>query len=321
MRKIEKTFAEFGNSTIPLGITGENFAMKIYIDCTSVFSEYPNGHAALTISPPTGDPYPGDIITQHGVVFWQVRNRDLMAPGRGTATLSVVDNFGTVLISATATTVINGTIDSGTVPDQITDWIMAASATLDEIKRAMNPINEAGLKAELALKMLMACGGLFSVSVSDETLFIRKVRLDSDDAYDVAVENGYEGTEEEWEDYVENLGGGEWLEQLSDAVETAESALELAGEKAKVKAATLTIATTDWTGEEAPYTCTKACSAVKADDKLFVGIGESANAEARTEIAECAVACTAQAAGTVTFTAYADKPDVAVPVNIIALEG
>jgi len=61
MRKIEKTFAEFGNSTIPLGITGENFAMKIYIDCTSVFSEYPNGHAALTISPPTGDPYPATL--------------------------------------------------------------------------------------------------------------------------------------------------------------------------------------------------------------------------------------------------------------------
>jgi len=321
MRTIEKTFAEFGDSTIPLGITGENFAMRIYIDCTAVFNNYPDGHAALSISPPSGDPYPGDIITQNGVVFWQVRSRDLMAPGRGTATLSIVDNYGTVLISATATTVINGTIESGIVPDQIADWIIAASATLDEIKRALNPINEAGLKAEMALKMLMACGGLFSVSVSDETLSIRKVRLDSEDAYDVAVENGYEGTEEEWEDYVENLGGGEWLTQLSDAVEDAAEALELAGEKAKVKAATLTIATTDWTGEEAPYSCTKSCSAVKADDKLLVGIGESANAAAREDIASCAVACTAQAAGTVTFTAFADKPSVAVPVNIIALEG
>lgn len=143
MREINLTFDSFANRVLPIGITGENYALRVCIDCTDVFSEYANGHAALVVTPPAGTAYPGDIITVENTVIWEIKEIDLQAPGRGSAVLSIVNNSGTVLIQSTATTVIYGTVPSDVIPDQVEDWLKAASVALAEINQALIDVNSA----------------------------------------------------------------------------------------------------------------------------------------------------------------------------------
>ena len=190
----------------------------------------------------------------------------------------------------------------------------------------------AGLRAERfaeaaqgALNIMMACGGLFSARIEDETLYIDRVSITDQRAYEIAVLNGFEGTEEEWDEVVETLGGNIWAEELQESIEDvqtlAQQAKDRADECAVAKEYDLTIAVADWTGDSAPYTAVKQVTGIKAGDKLIIGVGESADASALEAIAQAVVVCVSQAADSVTFKAYEEKPDVAVPVNIIALEG
>lgn len=179
--------------------------------------------------------------------------------------------------------------------------------------------------AQAALSLVIAHSRIVHIRVENETLIIQSARLDDENAYTLAVLNGYEGTEEEWDGYIETLSNGNWTEeaaqQAEQAAELAQTALETAQSKTKAKHAQISITIGDWTGESAPYTALKACDIVKSTDKIIVGIGESATGDAQREIAKAQITCVSQGTGTLTFRALGDKPGIAVPVNVLALEG
>ena len=178
--------------------------------------------------------------------------------------------------------------------------------------------------ARAALSILMARSSIIHIAMEDGKLKIDTAMVGDEDAYSLAVLNGYEGTEEEWDGYMETLENGNWssdVEAQLTAIQTlAQNALTTAQAKAKAKHAQIAIDPADWTGEEAPYTAQKACSVVKATDQLVLGIGESATAAAQKEIARAQITCTAQEDGRLTFRAVGGLPAVIVPVNILALE-
>lgn len=148
MREINLTFESFGNRVLPLGIKGENLALQVSIDCATVLTAHPTGHAALTVNPPEGEAYPGEIWMSGNTVLWQIRSRDLLEPGRGTAVLNIVDSLGTVLETVTATTVIQASVPTGILPEQIEDWLQSASVTLKETQQALLDIDTAIEKAK-----------------------------------------------------------------------------------------------------------------------------------------------------------------------------
>lgn len=78
---------------------------------------------------------------------------------------------------------------------------------------------------------------------------------------------------------------------------------------------TATLSTT-WTGSAAPYTQAVAISGMTADAKIEVGLASTATAEQYAAAAAAQLMCTAQAAGSITMTAYGEKPTVAIPILV-----
>ena len=196
---------------------------------------------------------------------------------------------------------------------------------LMEAIMARTRAENAAQAAREALNMVMVYCRITHIGVEDETLHIRTANLADDNAYELAVLNGYEGTEEAWNAYIDTLTTGNWnteLEtRLTEISALAQTALTTAQGRTQAKHATVTISASDWQGGSAPYTAEKACGIVKAADRLIVGFGESAGAAALEEIARTKVSCAAQGNGTLTFRALDGVPAVDIPVNILALEG
>jgi len=192
----------------------------------------------------------------------------------------------------------------------------------------------AGLKAErcaamaeAARNVILACGVLFHVEVDEdsETLVIDRASIYDERAYDIAVKNGYTGTEEEWNAYIETLGTNFMMEEIREQIQEvntlAQEAKTIAEGRAIVKEASISIPADAWQGSAAPYTATISCSVVKAEDKVIAGIGESASKETQEAAARARIGCVGQGEGVLSFRALEEKPEVSIPVNVIALEG
>ena len=94
------------------------------------------------------------------------------------------------------------------------------------------------------------------------------------------------------------------------------SATKLAKES---QSATITVAASDWTGDEAPYAATVSTSLATADNNLIVGAGGTLTAEEQAAMAAAMIVCTAQADGSVTLSAFGTLPSVDLPVNILVV--
>lgn len=166
---------------------------------------------------------------------------------------------------------------------------------------------------------LLAIGlnGLFTCYVDGETLVINSVPLTDDDSYTTAVEMGYTGTEEEWEAFLALVT--ENSAAITQAQESAEEALE-AVEDSQSRGETVTVAVADWTGDAAPYTATVSCTIVTATNNILVGVGGDITTGQQAAITAAEIVCTGQGAGTITLKAFGSKPEIAVPINVIALE-
>ena len=84
---------------------------------------------------------------------------------------------------------------------------------------------------------------------------------------------------------------------------------------APVTDTTATLSTT-WTGSAAPYIQAVAISGMTADAKIEVGLASTATAEQYAAAAAAQLMCTAQAEGSITMTAYGEKPAVAIPILV-----
>lgn len=98
---------------------------------------------------------------------------------------------------------------------------------------------------------------------------------------------------------------------------TAAEARANLGAAAKSQGVTLTLAASAWTGSEAPYTATVTCNIAKASNNLIVGAGGTLTAEQQASFAAAMIVCTAQAAGSITLTAYGEVPTIDLPVNVL----
>lgn len=185
--------------------------------------------------------------------------------------------------------------------------------------------------------LVLACGMFSSITVQNGVLMIDQARLEDDDAYALAVRNGYEGTEEDWEEAVAAVAGNTGL--IATAVSTAQAAQTAAGQAQTTAAAaktiaeaardaitamglasaSVTVAASAWTGNEAPYTATVQCAVATASNTLTVGVGGGLTAAQYREIALARILCTGQGAGTITLTAYGKKPENSVTVNVLGV--
>lgn len=85
--------------------------------------------------------------------------------------------------------------------------------------------------------------------------------------------------------------------------------------KAAEHTATLTAA--GWTGDSAPYTQTVTVPGLAADAHLIVGLAPTVTAEEMETAAAAMLLATAQAAGSITISAFGDKPEAALPILIM----
>ena len=88
-----------------------------------------------------------------------------------------------------------------------------------------------------------------------------------------------------------------------------------APKKAKEYTATLTVA--GWTGDDAPYTQTVTVTGLPADAHLIVGLATTVTAEEMEAAAAAMLLATAQAAGSITISAFGDKPVAELPILIM----
>ena len=90
-----------------------------------------------------------------------------------------------------------------------------------------------------------------------------------------------------------------------------------AGKDAVTSAVALTIPSTAWTGSEAPYTATVACSGVTASNHIIVGAGGALTAEQQAAMAAAMIVCTGQGANSITLSAFGEVPTIDLPVNVM----
>ena len=193
--------------------------------------------------------------------------------------------------------------------------------------------SEAALQAA---KLVLAANGMLNVRESDQVLIFEHCLITAEGAYALAVQNGYTGTEAEWNEAVLAVCGH--AATINASTQKATQALALATEAKTIAQAASTAATaaqaavaalaakasvtleaSAWQGDAAPYTATVACSIATASNTLSVGIGAPESANDYAMIARARVLCTAQAAGTITLTAYGAKPTGSVTVNVLGV--
>lgn len=80
---------------------------------------------------------------------------------------------------------------------------------------------------------------------------------------------------------------------------------------------TVTLSTSSWTGTSSPYTQTVAVNGIQSDPSLqIILVSPYPDAGNVETIANCNAYCTGQGTDTLTFTAYEDKPTVAITFNV-----
>ena len=109
------------------------------------------------------------------------------------------------------------------------------------------------------------------------------------------------------------------LTQSGQAADAKATGDRLAQKANQSLSATLTVLASAWTGEEAPYTATVACSVATANNNIVVGSGNVLTDEELAAYAAAVVNCIAQADGAITLEAKGEKPTIDLPVNVLVV--
>ena len=120
------------------------------------------------------------------------------------------------------------------------------------------------------------------------------------------------------QDEIDIMPTYQWREAVSGGtdlslVTTGEKALWNSGVTSIID---LTLTANDWSNNT-PATQTLTATGVTANNNILLVIGSSATSAQYDAACEAKLLCTAQAANSITVTAYGDKPDVAIPISVM----
>lgn len=128
-------------------------------------------------------------------------------------------------------------------------------------------------------------------------------------AYEIALENGFEGTVEDW---LNSLKGADYVLTPEDKAEIAD--LIKSANPIVEKSATLTAS--GWSGTAAPYTQNVSVSGITADTNGTVFVSEGATDAQFSAALYAMLRKTAQGANYITIKAYGEKPTTDIPLTV-----
>lgn len=98
---------DIGRTILNLGRQGENNATKFLIDATRWTEEWPEGNIRGAFKTPDGVLRETKMTLAEGVIEWPITSSETALPGNGELELQLTDSEGTVVKSATCTTVVS----------------------------------------------------------------------------------------------------------------------------------------------------------------------------------------------------------------------
>ena len=115
---------------LPAGFAGENRHTRMRIDCSTLFTEYPRAVPCMTVSPPSGPPYPAFITREGNTVCWEITDSDLIREGIGRIQLSFAVD-GTVAKRCIGQFLVGPSLfPEGEIPEPLEDWLLRAEEAL-----------------------------------------------------------------------------------------------------------------------------------------------------------------------------------------------
>ena len=217
---------------------------------------------------------------------------------------------------------LSGSAGTVTLADQafIVQPDMSGEVVVDEYIPSLAALlaNVSRLEQANNISMVMlAVNGIRHSYIENETLYDTKVLVDDENAFEIAKEAGFDGTEADWDAFVASVTNNTAL--ITQANTNASQALTTANAKAAVTFASVTALANDGWSETSPYTQTIQCAIATETNNLIVGVGGALTDEQKTAIDQANIVCTGQGAGTITLTAYGVKPEVDIPVNVLGV--
>lgn len=131
--------------------------------------------------------------------------------------------------------------------------------------------------------------------------------LIGESAYEIALADGFEGTEEEW---LESLHGDDYVLTDSDIEEIADLVEEHTSE------ITVILTASGWEGTAAPYMQTVNVDGMAADTQGTVFVSELATDEQYNAAMYAMLRKTAQGTNSITLKAYGEKPTIDIPLTV-----
>lgn len=148
--EINISLDRIGFRPIRIGYAGDNQHTVVKIDCSEVFTDYPNATVQLVADPVSGDSYPSDVTVSNGIVIWEITASDTRSAGGGDYQLVFTSGGTEVFHSDVGKYLIAYSLDiDGEVPDPIQSWIDRAEQTATEIAR--EAARQAGITATVEL--------------------------------------------------------------------------------------------------------------------------------------------------------------------------
>lgn len=148
--EINISLDRIGFRPIRIGYAGDNEHTVVKIDCSEVFTDYPNATVQLVVDPVNGDSYPAVVTVSNGIVQWEITASDTLSAGGGDYQLIFASGDTEVFHSAAGKYLVEYSIPiGGEAPDPIQNWIDRAEQTAMEIAR--EAASQAGIAATVEL--------------------------------------------------------------------------------------------------------------------------------------------------------------------------
>ena len=213
----------------------------------------------------------------------------------------------------------------------------------------LSELNSSKNKVEAITEVVYAGSGVMWAGYDDNnTLVFEKAMLDdATDAYSIAQKNGFDGSQADWNAFVDDLLSHATPDQAMDAATSAynkaeeaiqsreeamqysegktQEAIEEMAEQinnAKSQSAEVSIAPSDWsTVSSDKYTVTKTgINIVTATNNVVVGLKGPLSDANLSDLAVATLECTAQANGSLTFVAHGEKPLSTLTISVITFD-